>query len=1043
MVEARRLHRWHPASGGIAFLAMTATLCLASACQPPEALESEIGVPRGLETRVVESTVYGQCQELGSSKGELRPVECGGHPAPAESRELLLLSEPGRDAAPGERAVAAAAAVALSADPRTLERSIASVAPAAGAEPADATGLIALGALQHAQARATGDPAFLVDALENTYLALREHPESRAALFNRAVIEGDFGLCRQARKSWRAYLAADRSSEWAEEGRIRYRALPCASRPDLAPAPSASDPELGFVRALESLLPSWADAHANDAEEADKLATEMERLGHRLVGESPDRTVKELARELLASPDDAYVYAVRCYTRGYQRFRARNYRASEQLLLMARAPLEARRSVLLPWCDIWLAGVEIYTGRLQDAHARLDRIGGLASFPLLAGRVLWTHGLADLRAGALERAYDRFARAETELARGGFGAAVAAVRTLKAEALDDLGLLRGSWRDRILALRALNGPQPPFPYHNGLVTGARNAAALGAPEVAERMIQEALAVASEQRDHHAAAEALIRRGDLLLDRNERTEAAGTFARALDQSLIIVEPAVRDRLAANARLGAWMSRRPASERDPSGLLEIADFFAANGPPWRQLDALRAYSQAARERGESSAALRALKEAIGVIRQVRDSIEQETLGGQYWEAAQRIFDEAIREALRSEDALGALAFLEEGRRLRDPSNDLPLPTSCEPPGPVALSSEEADASAVMLAFGVLGDDLVWWRLDRNRCYFGTVQEGAAKPEVDALMAQRAAGSVARDLLESLYRALLLEPLRGVEPDRDLVVVPDRHLLQVPFAALRNPETGRYLAEERAVSLQPGLGEAMLSASADGTMLSRDRWRAVVVGNPAHDRRALSWLPPLPGSAVEARRIAALYGADADLSIGAEATASRVRDELPGAQVLHLAVHATAGPGGGSDLLVLAAEPQGQASGLTHVAELFSPGPVSLELVVLSACSTLESKPSRSGGLVGIGRHFMTRGVPAVVGTLWPVSDALMTDLMVAFHQGVLQGWTASEALRRAQLLELERDPDRSCCDWAAVELIGALPGISPSSPTERSQ
>lgn len=1027
---------------------MTATLALATACQPPRATELGPPVPRGLETRVVESTVYHECAELGSPRGDLRPVDCGRRLSPAESRELLPLSEPGRDATLRDRAIAAAAAVALSAAPRTLERSAGALSSAAGAETAEPAALIALGALQHAQARATGDPAFLVDALESTSRALRLQPESHAALFNRALIEADLALCRQAEKSWREYLAADRSSKWADEGRIRATLLPCGEAEEAAQAPASEasifDPDAAFELALESLLPRWSEVRAESPEKAKELVAQLAELGDRLAMVSRDRTVLELARELAVSLDSSYAHAVHSYTSGYQRFRAKDYLAAEQLLMMARASLAEHQSVLRPWCDIWLAGIEIYSGRLQDAYRRLDLAAGVresADSPLLEGRILWTRGLADLRAGRLERAYDGFLRAETELDRGGYGTAVAAIRTLKAEALDDLGFLRGSWRDRIRALRALQQPRPPFPYRNGLITGAKAAAALGATEAAERMIQEALVLASQQEDPHVAAEVLMRRADILLDRGELAEAADTFALALEQSLALPEPALRGRLVANARLGLASSRPMVSETDASFILEIADYYAANGPTWRRLDALRIYSRAAHGDGTSKAALAALDEAIDVIRGVRAEIRQENLGSQYWEAAQEIFDQAIREAIRSEKAIGALALLEEARGLQGASEDLILPPFCHRQSSALPSIEQAGTSSVILAFGVLGDDLAWWRLDGGRCRFGWAREGAARREVETFLAQQATGDVAPDVLESLYRALLLEPLLGVEPGRELIVVPDRHLLQLPFAALRNPETRRFLVEERAVSLQPSLSQALRSGSRVSSTEARDRWRAVVVGDPAYSRRALPWLPRLPGAEIEARRIAALYGDEAVLLTGTDPTARRLQEELPGSQVLHLGTHATAGPEGGFDLLVLAAEPRERASGLTPVPELFKAGPEpDLELVVLSACSTLEGKPSRSGGLIGIGRHFTTRGIPAVVGTLWPVSDALMTNLMIAFHQGVLQGLPASEALRRAQLRSLDRDRVRSCCDWAAVELVGNLPGTSP--PTERS-
>jgi CHAT domain-containing protein len=44
------------------------------------------------------------------------------------------------------------------------------------------------------------------------------------------------------------------------------------------------------------------------------------------------------------------------------------------------------------------------------------------------------------------------------------------------------------------------------------------------------------------------------------------------------------------------------------------------------------------------------------------------------------------------------------------------------------------------------------------------------------------------------------------------------------------------------------------------------------------------------------------------------------------------------------------------------------------------------------------------------------------------MVEFHRHLLRGSSAAEALRQAQLAYLAGAAPDSCCDWAAVQLIG---------------
>lgn len=336
---------------------------------------------------------------------------------------------------------------------------------------------------------------------------------------------------------------------------------------------------------------------------------------------------------------------------------------------------------------------------------------------------------------------------------------------------------------------------------------------------------------------------------------------------------------------------------------------------------------------------------------------------------------------------------------------------------------------DRSPVTVVFGVTGAHLTWWRIDRDRCTFGFARQEAVQAEVADLVERVASRTIEPDQLKDLYRELLAEPLHGVAPSRPLILVPDRDLLRLPFAALRNPETERYLVEERALSFRLGL----LDDRPDGPPQPSPnpaRWRAVVVGDPAFDRRALPWLPRLPGAAREAQRIASLYPSRATLLAGAQATAARIEAEAKRSQVLHLAAHAVPGADGTRDVLVLANDPQKGSSGLVSSQELVGAGSPALDLVVLSACSTLGTTPSRSGGLAGLARPFVALGTSAVVGTLWPLDDRVLTPIMIRFHEGLLAGLSASESLQRAQVAALTSESSTECCDWAGIQVVGEI-------------
>lgn len=1029
---------------------MTTMLALVSSCRLPQTDNGGPPVPRGLEARVVESTVYGRCRELGSTRGELRPVDCEPRLSPAETRELLSLSEPGREATAGDRALAAAVAVALSGDAGTLERSIAAITSIAGADSAKGSRWTALGALQHARARATGDPGLLVDALESTHRALRALPESHAGRFNRAVIEGDLGLCRQARASWRAYLALDRSSEWADEGRTRLRALPCGDRADSTArrdtgriAPMERDHFL--EETLEEHLPRWLEGSRGGLREDERELQRISNRAARLEASAGDPWLRELTEEFRNhAPDSGYLRAIGSYVRGRRFFREEDYRTARRALSAARPALSGRNSALLPWCDLWLAGIDVYEGRFRQAEARLGRLVNepkVARSPMLAGKVGWARGLTAMRAGRLQDAYDRYSAAGRAFERGGYLTSSASIHMLKAEVLADLGLVAESWRERVATLRALQGPDPHFMFRNALLDGAAVAGAHGAPRVAGAMLDEVQTVAEESEDVASAAEVLLFRGEVMLGAGEAHEAAEAFRQVLVTTRGLSRGLVRERLETHAGLGLWATATAQSTGDLSELDPIIRFYGDKGPRSLQLLALRVKARLAQESGREQMSREAVAEAIRQIRRAQSDLRDESFELRHWETAQSVFDEAVLLAFSAAAPVEALSLLEEARDLGvSRTRELPVET-CEPVEPGGTYPFHGTTESVVLEFGVVGDEHVWWRIDGDRCVYGRGDARRSRATAERLATLSGTGLATEDL-DRLYEDLLAAPLRGVPPGVRLRLVPDRHLLRVPFAALRNPRTGLRLVEERAISFHRDLDSALDAGLEPREAPPRRTWTVLAVGDPTFDRSSLPWLQPLPGARAEAETVASLYAGGSELLLGPAATLGRLRESSPGRQVLHLAVHTLTSPGGMSDGLVLASEgTAGGSSGLSSVRDLVPAIPQGLELVVLSGCSTLGTTPTRSSGLAGLARPFVSQGVPAVVGTLWPVGDDLLTDLMTRFHAGVLSGASASDALRQAQLELLESSPDVGCCDWAAIQLFGDLPA-SDSDTTERS-
>ncbi len=95
---------------------------------------------------------------------------------------------------------------------------------------------------------------------------------------------------------------------------------------------------------------------------------------------------------------------------------------------------------------------------------------------------------------------------------------------------------------------------------------------------------------------------------------------------------------------------------------------------------------------------------------------------------------------------------------------------------------------------------------------------------------------------------------------------------------------------------------------------------------------------------------------------------------------------------------------------------------------KLVVLSGCESARGQVVVAEGVLGLTSAFLSAGASAVVATLWPVDDAVTTDLMKEFYKELARGGTVASALREAQL-EIRRHGDTSHpFYWAGFVVIG---------------
>lgn len=310
------------------------------------------------------------------------------------------------------------------------------------------------------------------------------------------------------------------------------------------------------------------------------------------------------------------------------------------------------------------------------------------------------------------------------------------------------------------------------------------------------------------------------------------------------------------------------------------------------------------------------------------------------------------------------------------------------------------------------------------------------------------------------------LLIRPaesqLRGVTK---LCIVPDGPLWNLPFQALHEGQRG-YLLEQYAIYYAPSLSvlnemvkraerlhaESTRSASARaGTGASPVAGQKFVpellaLGNPSLNNTAVSKaqalrsaeaLTPLPDAEREVNALGRLYGpARSTVLVTGQALEQTVKAEAGKYSILHFATHAILDDGNPMySRVVLARAPEDtQEDGLLEAWEILKLD-VRADLVVLSACQTARGRVGAGEGVIGIAWAVFVAGSPTVVVSQWRVDSARTADLMIDFHQNLLQRRTAdgsamtkSEALRQAALKML-RGKYNHPAYWAGFVQIGA--------------
>jgi CHAT domain-containing protein/tetratricopeptide (TPR) repeat protein len=395
-----------------------------------------------------------------------------------------------------------------------------------------------------------------------------------------------------------------------------------------------------------------------------------------------------------------------------------------------------------------------------------------------------------------------------------------------------------------------------------------------------------------------------------------------------------------------------------------------------------------------------------------------------------------------------ARGLLGLMRGGGQVLEDGGETDLQTLYAAPPTASEINDALADDAQLLQYAALKDKLLIFLVTKSDTKMFTVQigsealRGAVEGSRDKWASDGESDAVAaRTSLSSLYDVLIKPVEDQLDRGKPLVIVPDKALSYVPFAALLSAKTNKYLVEDYRLTFSPSAAvfiESTKFAAARGA--SPDE-RLLAVGNPSFDSRNYPRLARLTDAEREANAVAGYYTGTYTaprILLGEQATASAVRDELECADVAHFAAHYVIDPGSSlRSKLLLAKEAGGEShhvgdgGGGLEPRDIYQMNLSLTRLVVLSACQTGIEQQYGGEGAIGFARPFLAKGVPVVVASLWPVNSNATADLMIDFHRlRREQKLPTAEALRQAQLKMITGDDPRLRRPyyWASFMTIG---------------
>jgi len=928
---------------------------------------------------------------------------------------------------------------------------------AAKKNPTNAYVMSDLAAVYLFRMQAERQPGDLLKAFRAADRALALDPFLVEAVYNRALALEQLYLHGAAQREWEIYAALDRKSRWTSESKVRLRASNAEySSPDdkverlLEQSGEMTQEQIrqivnkftyrSRIYLQEHLMLQVATRRENPdvLQKASFMAESIGKLtGDRMLADAVDvaraASDDEVVR-LLATGHLEYRRGRISYSRSDYDNAAKRFAVAERLLQSAGSPF-ALRAAYAQACSLHFLALRKDALKLlglveQESRAR--------RYWALHAESLWMIGLARFAMGDLGLSLEAYRDALDSFVRIHELDNAASVHFLLVENLDYQGASDQVWIHGYEALRAasrIDDPQRRFQIYSVIATAMFHDNLTG---LALRVQDEAVRNARILDNPSAVASAHFWRARYLHRMGRLKEAKGDIDQARAAATEIASEAARAKAVANVAL---IEAEISADTNTFASIELFDEAIENNRSaearYHEIEIMLARSRALRGLGSNAEAIENLQQCISLIEKKRSTIRDPSLRIGFLDNVYSVYADLVRLKIDLGEYGSAFEYLERGRArtLLDISDKFSRSAERELGetfGPMGLDKIAAKLSprTVMINFAVNGEEVFTWvitqaglvrfeRLGNGQYLRGMIVDLEASlvdPDI----------SNARRIMALLYSQLLAPLADTLVIGSHLVIVPDDFLYRVPFAALYNAGSSRYLVEGYSISISPS---AMVYVRALGKGGTADFQNILLLGDPAFDPRQFSGMQRLRAPAQEFEILRLLFP-QAHYLHGQEATKEEFLRLSQSADLVHFSGHAVANEDAPLwSFLIMASSKRTSGSGLLYVHEIYGLRYRRPRLLVLASCGSARGRESLSEGPQSIARAFLSAGISTVLGAIGPVEDASTGELLTNFYGHLKKGERPMYALQKAQLGMLRKG---GRLEWALFQIFGGDAG-----------